>query len=133
MKQKLIKTAIVGLAMLALLLLGLTGYLIIYPEEMATPPAPTSTIAILKWEGESNKIVEFNVKGYNAVRFGSGYFGNSNFYVHVLDEHGNLAGLAANCLGACTDDKIVRIQGDGKYYLEITADAHWFIVAMPLK
>lgn len=135
MTQKLIKTAIIGLGILTLLLLGLTGYLIIiiYPDELTVPPIPTATVTILKWEGDGDGLVTFNISGYNAVRFGSGHYGDRNFIVHLLDAHGNLIGGAASCIGNCEDDNIVQVYSDGQYYLEVTADGPWFIVAMPLE
>lgn len=96
-------------------------------------PGPTPTIPILKWEGSGDQVVSFNARGYNAIRFGSGHRGKQNFIVHVLDESGTLIGGAANCIADCEEDNIVQIFGDGLYYLEVSADGNWFIVAMPLK
>ncbi|NIW50358.1 MAG: hypothetical protein GWN30_37970 [Gammaproteobacteria bacterium] len=149
------KKLIFGIAAIFIVLficaLGLIGFALVAPASPAAPqspatarpatetleptsiPAPTPTVTILEWEGSGDKIVSFDITGYNAIRVGSGHRGDGNFIVYLMDGSGDLAGVAANCIGDCEDDNIVKLYGNGTYYFEVNARGNWFIVAMPLK
>ncbi|MCL4301414.1 MAG: hypothetical protein KJ077_37280 [Anaerolineae bacterium] len=93
----------------------------------ATPSGPTPTPIILKYQGRGDDTVSFTVTGADVVIIDSWHVGESNFIIDVLDERGDIVDLAANCIGDCKSQQIVQLEGDGKYYLEVTADAGWGI------
>lgn len=134
MPKSLVRIASIILMIFALLALSLIFYATLAPAVLENvTPSPAPTVPILKWEGSGGKVISFNVSGYQAIRVGSGHRGEGNFIVRVFDSSGNFEGGAANCIGDCEDESIVRLSGAGQYYFEVSARGDWFVIAMPLE
>ena len=91
-------------------------------------PAPETII----FEGSGDMVKSFEAFGIDAILVGGFHLGERTFAVTVKDSSGTVLGIPVHCIGGCTAEGIVRLRGDGVYYLEILAYDEWEVDITPL-
>lgn len=91
--------------------------------EQATGPPP----APLRFAGTTSSVETFESTNASAIKVEGFHFGKSIFVVKVKASDGHTIDIPVHCPGDCIGEGITKLQGNGTYYLEITADDEWEI------
>lgn len=98
------------------------------PAATVTPTIPaTSAPSQQSFSGSSNQATALFPLRIGPARFDMTHTGESNYIVRLLDHQGNEVRLVGNSIGTGDTSKVIRIEADGQYLLNVQADGAWTI------